>query len=189
MIGMLGLLDDVERVTTPDFKEEGHFIVALGSINGELGGSEYLEMAHGLVRGQPPLMNLETERHVQEACLEAIGRGLVHSAHDISDGGLAVCLVESLLAAPSGLGAAIHVSRRLRNDELLFGESQSTIIVTVAESDLLALQKIAMQDQVPCITIGRVTDSSRLEINDLIDLSRAELQTAYMDSFAKIMST
>ena len=187
VIGMLGLIEDLEHVTTPRFKGEGDFIVVLGSINGELGGSEYLEMAHGLVAGEPPAINLETELHVQNACLEGIHEGIVLSAHDISDGGLAVCLVESLLAAPEGLGAEIHLTRRLRNDEMLFGESQSTIIITVAEDNLLPLQRIAMGDQVPCITIGRITDSGRLQFGDLIDLGREELREVYMESFGRIM--
>ncbi len=187
VIGMLGLIEDLGHVTTPGFKGEGDFIVVLGSINGELGGSEYLEMAHGLVAGEPPAINLETELHVQGACLEGIRQGIVLSAHDISDGGLAVCLVEALLAAPEGLGAEIHLTRRLRNDEILFGESQSTIIITVVEKNLLPLQRIAMGDQVPCITIGRVTASGCLQFGDLIDLDREELREAYMESFGRVM--
>ena len=187
VIGMLGLIEELGHVTTPGFKDEGDFIVVLGSINGEVGGSEYLEMEHGLVAGEPPAINLETELHVQGACLEGIHQGIVLSAHDISDGGLAVCLTEALLAAPDGLGAEIHLTRRLRNDEILFGESQSTIIITVSEENLLPLQRIAMNDQVPCITIGRVTDSGRLQLNDLIDLGREQLREAYMESFGRIM--
>jgi phosphoribosylformylglycinamidine synthase len=187
VIGMLGLIEDINHITTPGFKHEGDFIVVLGSINGELGGSEYLEMEHGLVAGEPPGIDLETERHVQGVCIEAIQEGIIHSAHDISDGGLAVCLAESLVAAAEGLGAEVHLSRRLRNDELLFGESQSTIIITVDEEKLLSLQRIAMNDQVPCITIGRVTDSSRLKINDLIDIDRKKLHRTYMNSFSNIM--
>jgi phosphoribosylformylglycinamidine (FGAM) synthase-like enzyme len=75
----------------------------------------------------------------------------------------------------------------MRNDEMLFGESQSTIIITVAEIDLLPLQRIAMDDQVPCITVGRVTDDGRLKINDLIDLGRNKIHDTYMGSFADIM--
>lgn len=187
VIGMLGLIENLEHITNPGFKNEGDFIVVLGSINGELGGSEYLEMEHGLVAGAPPAANLETELHVQGTCLKAIRQGIVHSAHDISDGGLAVCLVESLLAAPEGLGAEIYITRRLRDDEMLFGESQSTIVITVSEKNLLTLQRIAMDDQVPCITIGRVTESGRLLINDLIDLDREQLREAYMESFARSM--
>ncbi|MEE9162526.1 MAG: phosphoribosylformylglycinamidine synthase subunit PurL [Candidatus Neomarinimicrobiota bacterium] len=187
VIGMLGLIEDLAHVTTPGFKTEGDFIVALGSINGELGGSEYLEMQYGQVAGSPPSLDLETEQHVQGICLEAIQEGVIRSAHDISDGGLAVCLVESLLAAPEGLGAEIHLTRRLRDDALLFGESQSTIIVTVGEEQLLPLQRIAMDDQVPCITIGRVTGSGRFRFGELIDLPRKKLRAAYMDSLAAKM--
>ncbi|MCK4578613.1 MAG: phosphoribosylformylglycinamidine synthase subunit PurL, partial [Candidatus Marinimicrobia bacterium] len=162
VIGMLGLVDDQRHITTPGFKKANDFIVALGSINGEIGGSEYLEMQYGKVIGPPPALDLETEINVQDVCLEAIRSGIINSAHDISDGGLAVCLAESMLEADPGLGADVHVSRRLRNDELLFGESQSTIIVTLDEKNLLALQRIAMGSQVPCATIGRVTENDRL---------------------------
>ena len=187
VIGMLGLIEDLQQITTPGFQQEGDFIVVLGSINGELGGSEYLEMEHGLVAGEPPAIDLETEMHVQGVCIEGIREGIIHSAHDISDGGLAVCLAESVIAAADGLGAEVHISRRLRNDELLFSESQSTIIITVDEEKLLSLQRIAMNDQVPCITIGRVTNNGRLLVNDLIDLDRKKLHKAYMNSLPRIM--
>ncbi|MFC1480659.1 phosphoribosylformylglycinamidine synthase subunit PurL [Candidatus Neomarinimicrobiota bacterium] len=187
VIGMLGLIENTDHITTMDFKDVGDFIVVLGSVNGDLGGTEYLELIHGQVAGKPPIISLEIERHVQAACLEAIQAGLVKSAHDISDGGLAVCLAESILSAEGDRGAEIHITRRLRNDELLFGESQSTIIITVDETDLLALQRIAMQDDVPCITIGRVTETGRLKINDLIDIDAEQMRTSYSDSFADTM--
>ena len=187
VVGMLGLIDDLGHITKPAFRQAGDFIVVLGSLNGELGGSEYLERIHGLVKGSPPPLSLDTELHVQGVCLKGIHQGIIRSAHDVSDGGLAVCLAESLLDSPPELGTEIHLSRRLRNDELLFGESQSVIVVTVTEDNLLPLQRIAMQEQVPSITIGRVIDQARLEINDLINLSREELAEAYMESFARIM--
>jgi phosphoribosylformylglycinamidine synthase len=187
VIGMLGLIDDPSHITTPAFKSEGDFIVVLGSVNGELGGSEYLEAVHKKIAGQPPQLDLDTEVQVQRACLAGITQGYILSAHDISDGGLAVCLAESVLAASDPLGAEIHINRHLRNDELLFGESQSTILVTVGEDDLLGLQRIAMEDQVPCVTIGRVTGDGRLKINDLIDLDRKKLGKAYFDSLGKTM--
>ncbi|MCH8328422.1 MAG: phosphoribosylformylglycinamidine synthase subunit PurL, partial [Candidatus Marinimicrobia bacterium] len=187
VIGMLGIIENIDHLTTPAFKSEGDFVVVLGSINGELGGSEFLEMEHGKVAGNAPLIDLDTELHVQNVCLEAIGEGLIHSAHDISDGGLAVCLTESLLAGPSGLGVEIHLSRRLRNDEILFGESQSTIIVTILEDHLLALQRLAMQEQVPVVTIGRITTDGRLKINDIIDIKRAALAKAYYSGFDGII--
>lgn len=187
VIGMLGLIEDWNHITTIDFKRPGDFIVVLGSINGELGGSEYLSAVHGRVAGQPPAIDLQTELLVQGVCLASIRQGLILSAHDISDGGLAVCLAESILAAQDGIGADIHISRNIRNDELLFGESQSTIIVTVNEDNLLTLQRLAMVDQVPCITIGRVEDNAGLKINDIVDIPREDLRTAYMDSFGKAM--
>ncbi len=187
VIGMLGIIENIEHLTTPGFKAEGDFVVVLGSINGDLGGSEYLEMEHGQVAGNAPLIDLDTELHVQNVCLAAIQEGLIHSAHDISDGGLAVCLSESLLGGTDGLGVEIHLSRRLRNDEILFGESQSTIIVTISEDHLLPLQRLAMQEQIPVVTIGRVTADARLKINDIVDIKRADLAKAYYGGFAAIM--
>ena len=187
VIGMLGLVEDLKHITTPALKKVGDFVIVIGSINGELGGSEYLAMQQKDLAGQPPMLDLETEVHVQAICREGISSGLITAAHDISDGGLAVCLAEMMLAGADGLGIEIHVSRRLRNDEMLFGESQSTIIVTIAESDLLDLQRIAMQEQVSCTTIGRVTADNRLKINDLIDLSRKVMAKAYYLSLPKMM--
>ncbi|MBC8213313.1 MAG: phosphoribosylformylglycinamidine synthase subunit PurL [Candidatus Marinimicrobia bacterium] len=187
VIGMVGLLDDVAQSTTMEFKDSGDFIVSIGSINGSLGGSEYLKTIHKRIEGPIPPLNLEFEMRVQDICLEAIKSGLVKSAHDLSDGGLGVNIAESVIKSKSGLGAKINFARKLRNDELLFGECQSVIIVSIAEKHLIDLVTIAQQYDVPTQTIGRVIDEPKLVINDLINIDRDSLEDAYHNSFEKIM--
>ncbi len=91
-IGMVGIMEKVERLVTPWFKSSGDVVVMLGRTREELGGSEYLQWLHGLTRGTPPWIDLKMEQAVQRCCLEAIDQGMLRSAHDISDGGLAVAL-------------------------------------------------------------------------------------------------
>ena len=188
VIGMVGLLDDINHNTTMEFKDAGDFIISLGALNGSLGGSEYLRTIHDKVEGPIPHLNLELEMGVQELCIEAIKKGLIKSAHDISDGGLAVNISESLISSRSGLGAKLDLNRKLRNDELLFGECQSVIIVTIEESLLHELILLATKLDVHTQTIGRVNDTNSLVINDLINLPRKKLSDVYEKTLGKIMS-
>ncbi len=187
VIGMVGILDDLDQMTTPDFKDPDDFIVVIGSLNGQLGGSEYLKTILNRVEGPIPQMNIEFEMRVQEVCLESIKKNIIKSAHDISDGGLAVNIAESLISAREGIGARLDFARKLRNDELVFGECQSAIIVTLCEEDLINLVIIAQEFDVPTQTIGRVTETGRLVINNLIDIDRSELDTAYHTTLSGIM--
>ena len=125
---------------------------------------------------------------VQKLCLDAIKQGIIKSAHDLSDGGLAVNIAESVMASRNNLGAEIHVNRKLRNDEMLFGECQSLIIVTVSEESLHDLVMPAQKDDVHTETIGRVTDSGSLVINDLINVGRDKLEDVYNNTLENILS-
>lgn len=188
VIGMVGLIDNLAHITTHWFKNDGDFIMMLGTIKGELGGSEYLKEIHGQVAGDAPGIDLDFEKRVQEACLEAIHKGLVHSAIDISDGGLAVAISEACISNPDKpLGASIFISRKLRNDEVFFSESQSVIIVTINEKNLLEMERIAARNVVPCVTIGRVKDNGRLRFNDIIDLPLDEAKSVYETALPKAM--
>ena len=130
VIGMVGVLEDINYSTSIDYKNPGDLIVAVGSLNGTLGGSEYLKIEHNIIKGPIPHLNEELERKVQELTLEGIKKGYIKSAHDLSDGGVAVNIAESILNSSSNIGAKIDFNRKLRNDEMLFGECQSVIIVT-----------------------------------------------------------
>jgi phosphoribosylformylglycinamidine synthase len=194
VVGMVGLIEDVKRATTQWFKDEGDIIVLLGETKEELGASEYLKVIHNLVKGNTPNLNLEEEKKIQDATLEMIRKGLIKSAHDCSEGGLAVALAECSISSPDRLGADIKLGREanIRPDALLFGESQSRIIITAQEKDLPTLKKIASKHEIPSSEIGRV-GGEKLEIfttsgqNAVIDLPVGKLADLYEHAIALIM--
>ena len=188
VIGMVGILENIEQNTTIEFKDAGDFIVTLGALNGCVGGSEYLRTIHGQIKGPIPHLNLELEMGIQELCLDAIKKGIIKSAHDLSDGGLAVNISESIVHSQPGLGAKLDVVRKLRDDELVFGECQSVIVVSLEEAALYELILLAQRLDMHTQTIGRVTDTKSLLINDLMDIPRKKLENAYFNSLEKIMA-
>ena len=187
VIGMVGLLDDISHTTTISYKDSGDFIVCLGALNGTLGGSEYLKSIHKKIEGPLHNFDIKSELDVQALCLSGIREGYIKSAHDLSDGGLAVNISESLLYSDKKIGAEISLSRKLRADELLFGECQSVIIVTLEEKNLYKLISKAQELNVYTQTIGKVTEKASLTINDLVDLDKSVLDEAYFSSLEKIM--
>src|SRR5690606_17024518 len=149
----------------------------------ELGGSEYLALIHGRVQGKPPALDLAKEKALHRTVLAAIRQGLVRSAHDLSEGGLAVAVAECTFG--NQLGAVVELARGdLRTDSLLFGESQSRVVLSLPPEKLPALQTLAAQEKVPLRVIGR-TGGDRLQIfvvgNRSIDRSVAELHTAWQE--------
>jgi phosphoribosylformylglycinamidine synthase len=184
-IGMVGLLDKVESAITPWFKSAGDLVVLLGRTREELGGSEYVKFVHGLTRGTPPWIDLRMERAVQDCCREAIARGLLRSAHDISDGGLAVALAECAIGGPDKQwGVRIENQEMMRGDALLFSESQSRIIVSLAESRLGELREIAARRSVPLQVIGSV-GGGRFMIQTLLSVPVEELRAAWSSGLAE----
>jgi phosphoribosylformylglycinamidine synthase len=178
-VGMVGLLAKLERVITPWFKSGGEVVVLLGRTREELGGSEYLKIVHGLVKGTPPWIDLRLEQAVQHCCLEAIERGILLSAHDLSDGGLAVALAECCVGGPDKpLGVRIEVREMIRGDALLFSESQSRIVVSVEEKNLGQLQQIAAERNVPMQVMGSV-GGTRFTIQPLLQLPVEELRAIW----------
>ncbi len=168
LIGMVGVLEDVSRHATMAFRDEGDIIVLLGICRDELGGSEYLRWRFGLEVGEPPKLDWRLEKAVQAVCREGIKRGLIKSAHDCSEGGLAVCLAECCIAGE--IGATIDLPPNLMEGEvrgrfstLLFSESASRIVVTVAPTSLTELEAIAKELDCPMFVIGKV-GGSKLKI-------------------------
>ena len=189
VIGMVGIIEDLNHITSMDFKKEGDFIIIIGSLNGKLGGSEYLKIIHNKIEGPIPSLDLEYESKVQRVTLEAIKSGIIKSAHDLSDGGLAVCISESLISSTKDLGAKINLTRKLRSDELLFGECQSAIVVTVEEDNLIELVKIAQSHDIPTQSIGKVTSNEKLIINNLINIDLNTIKRSYNKSLRSIMTS
>ena len=175
-IGMVGLLPKIDRVITPWFKAAGDIVILLGRTREELGGSEYLKFIHNTVKGTPPWIDLKLEQAIQNCCIEAIDRGILRSAHDLSDGGLAVALAECCIGGPDKpLGVRIEMREMIRGDALLFSESQSRILVSMQEKDLSQLQEIASGHGVPLQVIGAV-GGSRFSIQPILQLPVDELQ-------------
>ncbi len=155
VLGVVGLIEDISQTVSPGFKEEGDIIVLVGKNLEELGGSQYLKCLHQLEKGSPPELDLEREKRVQEFCREAISLGLLSSAHDISEGGLAVCVAECSFSSPGKLGCYLELEDPIRPDALLFGETQSRILVSTPSDKLLALLSLASERRVQSTTVGR----------------------------------
>ena len=195
VIGMVGLVEDVRRVVTPGFKKEGDVIAMLGTTQDDLSMSEYAVSVAGVTTaeiaaaGKVPALDLERERAVQQACLEAAEAGLLLFAHDCSDGGLAVALAESCFSSlgRNATGAEVELSGSLGPTALLFSESPSRIIVSFDASDVSAVQEIAERNNAPFAIIGRV-GGSRLTIavngDEMIAAEVSELETPWRVSLS-----
>jgi phosphoribosylformylglycinamidine synthase II len=161
VVGMIGLIESLEHVTHARWTTDGDDIVLIGDPGEELGGTEYLAVVHKLVAGAPPHCDLEREHMVIDVLLEAIRGGHVRSAHDCSDGGLAVALAECAIADKSRmLGADLDLSvwSDLTLRALLFGESQARVVVSTP--DARGVLSVAASRSVPAAVIGRVRAAS-----------------------------
>ena len=185
---MVGIIEKPEHVTTQWFKDEGDAIVLLGDVVDKndpllgLGGSAYLQVVHGQKTGTPPRCDLETARTLHTTLLGLIQSGLVKSAHDCSEGGMAVCLAESCISrlvareTPGLIGAQVDLSKvgqasspqekevgdrpeacpTLRLDALLFGETQSRVVITCKPLDVVKVVERTKLMGVPAVQIGKV---------------------------------
>jgi phosphoribosylformylglycinamidine synthase subunit PurL len=156
-IGMVGVIESLEHVTTVAFKQEGDAILLLGRNTDELGGSEYLKVVHGQVRGDAPAVDLEGERALQRLLLEAIRSGWIRAAHDVMEGGLAVALAESAFADGSRpFGIEVTLEDDLAPAPLLFGEAQGRVVVSCRPEHVEPLRSLAERHGVPATVIGAV---------------------------------
>ncbi|MBN2017213.1 MAG: phosphoribosylformylglycinamidine synthase subunit PurL [Candidatus Cloacimonetes bacterium] len=188
VIGMIGLLDDVTFATSQYFKEVGDVIVLLGKHCNSIAASEYLAIEHKLIAGHAPEIDLEFEQRVQNVCYDAIHNGFIQSAHDCSEGGLAVALVESCFNPHGLLGAKLSIDLMNRADAELFGESHSRIILSLKEENISSLKQIIKKYNIPYSIIGKVTEA-RFDINHLISLDVRELYDLWYHSIRKKMES
>jgi phosphoribosylformylglycinamidine synthase len=159
IIGVVGLIENAGHVVSRTFKQAGDEIVLLGEGYGELGGSEYLKTIHGLVQGQPPELDLGKERSLIALLTRVAAAGLLQSAHDCSDGGVAVTLAECAFET-DGIGLAVDLPLVVDARATLFGESASRAVVSVNSTNLQALLQLAAGLGVPARSIGRTGGSS-----------------------------
>jgi len=183
-IGMVGVIDKLAWICTQYFKKDGDTIILLGASKEELGASEYLKVIHNLIRGDAPDLNLKQEAAVQAALLGAIREGIVKSAHDCSEGGLAVAIAESCISGDKMIGAAIDLKDNIRKDALLFGESQSRIIISCAKEAVLKVKRMSEKYKVPFAVIGE-TGGNSLEISingkNIISVAIAKLKSSWQN--------
>lgn len=195
VVGMVGVLDDVDKHVRMAFRDEGDAIVLLGENTDELGGSEYLKVVHGLVAGDAPRVDLARERALQETLVALAEARLAKSAHDCAEGGLAVALAESAIAG--GLGVDVQVETAVGGSgadaippaPLFFGEAQGRAVVSCAADEVERLLDVARKHSVPATLIGRVTgDAFRLRAGDVaIDTPLSSIAEVYETAIPRLM--
>jgi phosphoribosylformylglycinamidine synthase subunit PurL len=198
VLGMVGLIDDLKNLITSNFKATDEIILLLGETKEDLGASEYLSTIYDQVIGQVPNLDLNYEQKVQKLCLQAINRGLVSSAHDVSDGGLLIALVECCLITQGSsptIGASIDFDLTAFQDislaAILFGETPSRIIVSVKFDNLLAIEELAKEYGIVLTPLGRTCKDSfsvRVEQKEILNLQVDKLQQDWQDSLGKLLA-
>ncbi len=188
-IGMVGLLDDINIRCDSFFKNEKDVIILLGITKDELGGSEYLYSIHGIKAGKPPVVDFELEKSVQHSCLQMVKEKLLSSAHDCSEGGLAVAVSECCFNPSKGLkGARLTISGNLNEKAVLFGESHSRIIVSAPDEYAERILEIASSHNAPVSVIGEVSGMDVIiDYNgkNLISIPADELENLWKNGFEK----
>ena len=187
-VGMVGLIEDMDKHMTQWFKDEGDIIVLLGETKEEFGGSEYLKQIHGRVCGIPPSLDLDKELKLIRTLLQGSQEGIIKSAHDISEGGLALAISESCFT-PSGLkGVEIKIPQSIRDDALLFSESQARAIISLDEQNIAKIKELTKRCGVPMKIIGSV-NGTRLFIEDLIDIPISKAYSKWALGFENILKS
>jgi phosphoribosylformylglycinamidine synthase len=193
VIGMVGLMEDVRRVLQPGFKRAGDLVGLLGRTSDELGVSEYAATVEGrsvaelIATGEVPRIDLKLERAIQDTCLEAAETGLLESAHDCSDGGLAVAIAECCFSSLNreAVGAELEMTEPLSTTSQLFSESPSRIVISFDAAHLEVIEALAARNQVPFSVLGE-TGGANLIIKTngevAVDRTVAELESAWRNA-------
>ncbi len=189
-IGMIGVINNINKTCLQSFKQEDDIIILLGYCREELGASEYLQEIHNVTKGNVPQLDLKLEQAVQKTTLKVIEKGLVNSAHDCSEGGLAVALAECCISNKDNMiGANINkLNYDMRADALIFGESQSRIILSCPENAVEKIRKIALEFKAPFCIIGKTGGRVLRILNDteeLIFLSLEDLNEEWRQALKK----
>lgn len=184
VVGMVGLVSDLQHITTQTFKNKSDLIYIVGEAKAEFGGSELQKMIEGKIFGRAPELDLTVELKRQEQILAAIKAGLIASAHDLSEGGLAVAIAESLFG-PNNLGAKVNLSGELVSE--LFSETQSRFLLSVSPENQAAFESLVEDANL----IGTVSDDSKLIVinsdNVVLDANVGELQSAWKGAISCLL--
>lgn len=184
VIGMLGIVREKEHAMSLDFKEKGDMIFLIGKSVNDLAGSQYLVSVHGIRKSPAPYFDLDYEYLIQEAVKGLIRGRMIRSAHDVSDGGLYITLVESAL--PRGLGFDITSPAEIRKDAFLFGEAQSRVVVSVNAARETDFIDYMMDLELPFSALGHVT-KGELRVDDVSFGFINDVKKAYLTALEKIL--
>ncbi len=184
-IGMLGLLSSKSNRMTLDFKQSGDYIYMIGESKNDISCSEYLYSFHKIKQSPVPYFDLDVEYKNQQIVKQLIQKGLLQSAHDVSDGGLYVTLAES--AMPRGLGFSIETDFDCRADAFLFGEAQSRIVVSVHPDQIDEFVNVLAASDVEFSNLGTVTDGE-ISIDEADFGTIAEAKDLYDNALGKLMA-
>ncbi|MEU1733647.1 phosphoribosylformylglycinamidine synthase subunit PurL [Streptosporangium sp. NPDC020145] len=182
VVGVLGVIDDVANRVRSGFTAPGQKVLLLGETAEEFGGSEWAHVVHGHLGGLPPKADLEAERALALVLTEAASRGLLTGSHDLSDGGLAIALAESVLA--QGVGATVT----LPDDDAfvaLFSESSARALVTVAPESFEAFAELCAANDVPCQCLG-LTGGDALVVENVLEIPATELRETHTSTLPAI---
>ncbi len=186
VIGMVGLIEDYNNIMTSYFKHEDDLIYVLGEDFEEIGGSEYLKVIHGVVAGDAPKIDLEKEKQLHEIVLELIGKKLINSAHDVSDGGIITALAECcIMNEAKQFGAEISLEVGTREDFTFFSESQSRVIVSVSPEKKEVFDALLSMKNFHVSQIGKVGGKSFQVNGNKINLLL--LSNIYFNTISKLM--
>ncbi|HQB77009.1 MAG TPA: phosphoribosylformylglycinamidine synthase subunit PurL, partial [Tenuifilaceae bacterium] len=184
-IGMLGIVDNKNHQTTLAFKDKGHMIFLIGKTYNDIASSEYLYSYHKVKASPAPYFDLEEEYRMQQALATLIQLNLVQSAHDVSDGGLFITLLES--AMPRNLGFDITTDAEIRSDAFLFGESQGRVVVTVSPSRETQFIDFMVENEIPFTTLGHVT-KSEVRVDDVSFGFISDLKKVYDNALEELIT-
>ena len=187
-IGMVGLIEDISHITPAYFRQEGDLIYLVGETKPEIGGSEFLKEYYDLITGDCPTLDLALAHKTNQIVLKAIRSGLVQSAHDLADGGLAVALAEScIINQEQPLGATVKIDfSDIRPEWVLFSESQSRFLISIRESHQKDFESLFENQELSITYLGRVSGNF-LRINSVIELPLSQLNEIYFETIGKIM--
>ncbi len=182
VIGMLGILDDIDKATSSHFQTEGNWVYLVGETKPETGGSEYMKVLTGQVAGVVPTLDLKTEKKIQAFVLNQISAGIMESCHDVSDGGLGVALAEMCIGNQERkFGFALEAKPTLRPDLFLFSESQSRFVVEIKPQLTYKLEEAVKKENIPLLKLGTV-GGTEFMFSPHFHLSIEEFSNAYFNS-------
>ncbi len=184
VIGMLGIIRDKQLMMSLDFKEKGDMIYLIGRSVNDLGCSQYLYSVKGIKGSPPPAFDLDYEYRVQQAVMGLIRGGMIRSAHDVSDGGLYITLIES--AMPRNLGFDITSPAEIRKDAFLFGEAQSRIVVSVRQDKETEFIDFMMDQDLHFSALGHVT-KGELRVDDVSFGFIKDMKRKYLTAMENIL--